>query len=642
MVMVDWAELRSAGLARADHALRAREDRKELIALVCEWLAASQDIPISDLSEIAVHPATIRLERDFEDWRLPEVAEFLRTFAQREGSIQEGTWLFALLLGWASARVFLEGLHVRECRPVKLWGLDAFGAWDAFANELSILIESDQSAEAALWNQLSVIIQEVDADPSKYSHTLDMDAVRTAVDTYRAAPDVQEAWETRLDAHVMFPFGFLFDLARKLDLERLLDAIGQLPHPVFVAQVLPDENDLDDDKLLALVAAAPAGWDNEGIYQSAGMIILLLLQEVGRRVRRLAWAGEQPPPPVPHSHRSSLDPRTFEVQRFIDSLLEVIKGRSDGTSLSWSWLERLVFEGERRGAWRLERQQGSGFILDPLIMLIGSIAARLQPRDDALAWIKLRDPLWQVDRIAAVMTVRASDKNIDGAGLARSLEDLLLTIEPLYAGAHEAVARRDSIVGRIGGGYILKLDAPDKFLLEIWQRLRPTRERAWRSASKGEIGNNSAELLILWSLFALETAPTKLRASMQPALKSMLKDALQTDYQEFRAGFWDLALRRFARSLSGIDGTKQRNVDRLVEFLRPYVTASQLFFDLILAFQQRGMRPEVLDQALQTLGTNLSDLVHQFLATEKLRITRRTYDEAWLRQVRALAGVVEA
>jgi hypothetical protein len=246
------------------------------------------------------------------------IAEALRLLDQPEGAIPPGRWLLARLLGSATAHRFADGLNAGERSPIELMGLESYGAWEAFTTELLTRLRSDPASQSGFWRELASVVERSTVEPDHWAMMSARKVVRAAVETYRETPSASEAWETMLDSYVLYEDGFLFTLARDLDPERFLSHLGQLPHPVFVAQSI---NDRSDD-LPALIRAAPLAFNETGTFQREGMVLLALLQACAAECRRRAWGDRDVPQPVDPEHLATLDPVRAEVEVFAD-LFEV-------------------------------------------------------------------------------------------------------------------------------------------------------------------------------------------------------------------------------------------------------------------------------------------------------------------------------
>lgn len=633
--MAEWAEVRATEIADAERTLSARADAAELRGLVTAWVDATRSLGSSPPNGVAAEPATVALAEELERRDLGQLSQALRLLDQREGAIPPGRWLLARLLGSAVAACFADGLAAGERRLIELRGLESYGAWDAFAAELPECLRSDVAAQEGFWRELASLVETVRAEPERYALTAHRESVRAAVEAYREMPEVGEAWETRLDSYVLLDEGFLFTVARRIDPERYLAHLGRLPHPVFVGQCV-DGGECGD--LPGLIRAAPPAFDGAGAYRPEGMVIISLLQACAAECRRRAWGGRDTPRPVGPADEGSLEPARADLEAFADAALEVLFDRGDAIAVGWLWLERLVFEGEHRGLWRCDRQQGTGLVLDPLMGLISRLSARLEPRADRLAWIREAQDLWRVDRIAAVLAVATGREPAEPETRETLLGELLIGLEPAYAGAVQAIERSDCIVGRIGAVHVLGAAEPERFVGNLWDELRPVRERAWHFGSE-EVRNGVAELAVLWAVCAMEMAAGDLRRKLWLALSSILESAMQTDHPSSPGGFWPATLRRLCRSASAIlTGAPAEDLDVLAELIRPRVRADDLFFELVFVLENGGIDRSVIEAAVARWGLGLADLARRYLAMETLRIERGHYSQPWLSRVRSLVS----
>ncbi|MGJ5051642.1 hypothetical protein ACQR09_31565 [Bradyrhizobium oligotrophicum] len=628
--MPEWDEIRAAGIADAERTLGARADAAELRALVSRWMDATRLLNSPHPGGIAALPETVALADAFDRKGLGQLAEALRLLDQREGPIPPGSWLLASLLGSAVADSFADGLAAGERRPIEFRGLESYGAWDTFAADLVQRLRSDAVAQEGFWRVLASVVEEVCTEPERFTLPTMRTSIRATIEAYQRAPEVGEAWETKLDSYVLFDGGFLFAVALRIDAGRYLEHLGQLPHPVFAGQCVNERlcSDLPD-----LVREAPLAFDGTGVYLPEGMVVILLLNSCAAECRRRAWGDRATPRPVSPEDEGSLEPMRADLETFTRTVLDALFDRKDANLIGWVWLERLVYEGERSGYWRCDRQQGTGFVLDPLMILISRLSAKLEPRVDQLAWINEAQELWRVDRIAAVLAVAANK-----ATRAALLSELIIATKPMYAGAVAAIGRRDCVVGRIGATHLLGAVEAERFIRDLWDELRPVREEAWRGNS-GQARNGTAELAVLWAMCAMEMATAEIKRRLWLALRHVLESAMQTDYPSSPGGFWPAALRRLCQSTAAIlTGAPADDLDILTELMRPRVRADDLFFEMVFVLQNAGVAQRLIEAAIDRWGHRLDDLATRYLAIEILRTEQGHLSRPWLKRIQLLTS----
>ena len=635
--MTPWDELRKAAVGQANSILGSRADTVELRELFVEWIRATRNIPKSTLAEISVHPATTALADALQAAGLDDASDYVRSSFEEVGPIHSGEWLFAILLGRACASDLASALSAGEWRDVPFWGHEEFGAWDAFLSELVCILEHDEAAREGAWVILAEMINRATGDPRfTFGNSEERAGVRAHVAQYVANPTIQEAWEGPLESRVLLDRSFLFGIVRKLDAKRFLAEAEKIPHPMFLDPGLKD--DADETEIAHLIAEAPLAFNSDGVFRHAGMIVVRLIREAAARIRHLAGSGRVYPLPLTPDDEARMRALTETATAAADVVLDAVFSRSDATFLAWAWLERLIFEGEHRGFWRSDPRQGAGKVVDALIVLIAALARRLDIRDDAQAWALATEGVRRSDRVAAVLSVAMFGRAPDCRTIEGLLRSTLINIEPPYS-AQAAVVRSDSVMGRIGGQCILTVERPDAFVAKVWQHLRPFRERAWRSMLQGDEKTNLGELLVLWSIFALDEAPADVQPGLLRTIEAILSDAFQTDRHAPGGGFWPAALERFGRSFGkaclGI--MADETVGRVANLVRPYLRADDYFFRLIVSLTVSGLDPAIVHRAVSSFGLHLPDLVGEFLATRQQPIARGDYPPQWLQRVRSLS-----
>lgn len=639
--MKSWEELKKAGIEEAASVLASRTDAVKLRDLFVEWIDATRNAKRSTRAEINAHPSTTTLADALQAAGLDDACDYVRSFADEVGAIHAGQWLFAILLGRACASDLASALAAGEWRDVPFWGHEQFGAWEAFEKEVLWILEHDSGAQEGAWRVVAEIIDEAKRDPGRFSsgNSEERAGILARVETYVAKPTIEEAWETRLDSQILFDRSFIFGVLRKLDAKRFLMEAEKLRHPVFFDPLLNGPDAVDEQEIGRLIAEAPVAFDQEGAFQNAGMIVVRLLREASARIRHLGGSGHVYPLPLCPDNEAQMRTNAESATAAADVVLDAIFSRTDAIFLAWAWLERLIFEGEHRGFWRSDRRQGKGASVDALILTIAAIAQRLAPRDNPEAWVFGEEPLRRIYRAVALLAATVFGRESNSGSIERVLRLVLLPAEPYYHGAREAIARSDSLLGRIGGRCILAVHRPSEFVATVWQQLRPLRERSWGSVLQGEAKTNLGELLALWSIFALENASADVQPPLVCETQKILRDAFQTDAQADHGVFWPAAIERFCRSFAKTCSGMPNETDRrLVDLIRPYLRAEDDFIHLVVSLNVSGIDAAILHRVVASLGPNLPDLVDEFLATRHRLIARGHYDNSWLERVRSLSG----
>ncbi len=634
--MGDWAEMQRSGTMKAIERLGARADLPELLGRFDAWLGAIGALEEPGRGPVTVHPATGILADALEAADLRDEAAYLRDFAVDTGPIRPGVWAVAQLLGRAAAHRFMAGLAGQMGNTSRLFGLDSYGAFDAFRAEAADILGRDAAAKATAVAETARKVAEAWQNPGKFAiFTQEQAGVGEATLEYQNEPAIMEAWETRLDSHVRFGSTLLTILATA-DTAEFLRQAGALPHPVFAEQVLPDASRLGEGDLLRLLRDAPAAFDNAGIYQAAGMMAVRLLHRVAEKIRLVAW-GERGAAPVPPEERAQLEPARAETERVTARYLDVLFTRTDAAFLAWAWLARLIYEGDHRGHWQPDRRRGDGIVLDPLILLIVALARRLEPRPDFEGWVRAAPPLWRIERAMAGVAVGAFAARPARSASRDLLEWTLATLAPPFPGAADAALRSDSVTGRIGAYGLLGADHPGDRLTHLWQTVRPLREQAWRTSAADDDHHAVAQLLILWGLDAVEAAPPGIRQPLWEAFDGMLRDAAQVDRVTFHGEFWPNVLQRYGRVVARLLGDAEDQAAQLAQVVRCHVGPDQEFVGFSLAFIRAGGDRSVMQAAVAVVGEDLSRILRRFLDRERLRAGPGRFNGLWLDEVTSLS-----
>lgn len=633
--MSNWAEMHRAGTARAIECLGERKDLPDLLLRFDAWLAAIGSCDEPDRATVAIHPATGILADALEAADLQDEATYLRAFIIVAGPVQPGVWVIAHLLGRAAAHRYTASLTGQTRYKPRLFGLETYGAFDAFRAEAADILERDAIAKAAAVAEAARKVVEVRQNPGKFAvFTQEQEGVAEAVRAYQNEPAIKEAWETRLDGHARFG-STLLAILLKADTAEFLSRVGALPHPVFAEQVLPDAAHLSEDELLFFTRGAHAAFDDAGVYQASGMTVVRLLHRVGEKIRFAAW-GERGAVPIPPGEQAQLEPARAETERVIARYLDALFTRADAVFLAWAWLERLIYEGERRGYWRTDHRRGDGIVLDPLITLIVALVRRLEPRTDLESWVLANPPLWRIDRAMAGIAVRAFALPPDRSALQSLLEWTLATLAPAFPGADDAVLRSNGVVGRIGAYGLLHLDQPGDELRRLWQTVRPLREQAWRTSAADDDRHDVAHVLILWGLDAVAAAPSETQPSLWSAYDEILRDAAQVDRVTFHGDFWQNVLQRYGWIVARLLADTPDPVTRLARTVRCHVGPNQSFVQFVLTFVRAGGDRSLIRAAVAAIGADLPHTLQLFLASERLHFKRGHFDRLWIDEVTTL------
>jgi len=297
-------------------------------------------------------------------------------------------------------------------------------------------------------------------------------------------------------------------------------------------------------------------------------VALLLLEFAALAIEQTAREPDGSILVVALDNREGLAPVIERCQAGTKTILDALFSRRDGIALAWAWLERMLFRGKLRG--RPSASDGGLAVNLPTLAII-AISERLCWRHDWKEWIGERKKLWRIYRITSVLAIGTFGQEPDKERLASALNWALLEAEIDYAGIEDAIADQQNVVAAIGGRAICTLRDPVAWFTETWQKLRPIREKNWRTGVGAGKHNSVAELLMLWGFAAHGFLPPAERSALWASLEKSLRDAWQTDALVYPT-VWSNALVR----LFGIfevqkgDGTTE---EQMASVLFPYAAA---------------------------------------------------------------------
>jgi hypothetical protein len=184
--------------------------------------------------------------------------------------------------------------------------------------------------------------------------------------------------------------------------------------------------------------------------------------------------------------------------------------------------------------------------------------------------------------------------------------------------SRDAIADQRNVVAAIGGSAICTLRDPVAWFTEIWQKLRPIREKNWRTGVGAGKHNSVAELLMLWGFAAHGFLPPAESSAFWASLEKSLRDAWQTDALVYPT-VWSNALVRLFGIFEVQKGDRGGTTEQqMAELLFPYAAANYGFVRLVDSLTLQGWPIEVIRCAQAIAGFDLGRLVGQFLAMKKL------------------------
>jgi hypothetical protein len=642
--MNSWDELRSSRIVAARDALAELTDKGEVSAAFVNWWNQRPKTGNEGSIQVHLHPSTVQLAAQLHVHGLAAAADFATTPWSAEGPIHPGKWIFSILLGEAFVTYFLDGLVSNTWHSQNFYGLETFGAWEAFDHSLRDRLHTDPNGISAVTKRLTQKVARIKENPSgSMSYAARRrGSIDDLIEKYAACPSIEEVWGYPLDDPFFSEDSFLWSVLLEVNPADALVLLGDMPHPIFVRGGL--QTDLlakHTDRLAELLKCAPLAFSDGGAFRAEGAVAVLLLEIATAAVRETAIDSDGSIRFVPQDKPELLTEAAKRCQATTGILLESLFVRPDAIPLAWIWLERLISNGKLSGRWPVVDQSRSGLALNLPMFLIVGLAQRLSWRPDWKEWVGDRQILWRIHRAIAVLAVEAFGKRSDNKRLTEMLEQALIDCDLNYARVADAVLDTMDIVALIGGHAVAALDDPGGWFEATWEKLRPIRERNWNGGEGGRKKNSTAELLVLWGLAAHELLRNNARPGLWMSVEKAVRDARQTDAFGY-APMWTNALLRLFSSFPGDKGSESRQIEReMSKALLPYIAADHAFLVLTTSLVDQGWPIDVVRSAVGVAGFDLKRIVQQFLDMKESVFQLPQSNRQEIDKFRALAKALE-
>ena len=287
--MISWEDRRKSGIEAARAELAELKDASGLLAAFAAWWKERDTPGEGGSGQLHLHPSTIQLAGELRTAGLDEAADFAMSQWVAEGPIHSGVWTFSILLGESFVAEFVDRLTAGNGRTPLFYGLEQFGAWDAFESLVRLRLAGDPAAAAAAMERLRLLVAQLKADPSRFMghHERVHGNIRKRAERYATSPSIDEIWEGPFDAHVLAPEAFLWDVLLELKPTEVLRLLGDMPHPVFMRACLRGERLAKrPDEIAGLLKMAPMAFCAEETLRAEGAVVLLLLEIAEAAVRK--------------------------------------------------------------------------------------------------------------------------------------------------------------------------------------------------------------------------------------------------------------------------------------------------------------------------------------------------------------------
>jgi hypothetical protein len=637
--MNSWEHVRKEGIEYARNffaRLKAPQMVDESFARWWRELRTGTDYP--GRAGAAVHPATRRLSGELREQGVGEVAEYLENFSQIEGPIHPGQWSLSFLLGRSAALIFAERLKHDELECPFLFGLESFGAWEAFIARSIEIFRTDSDVKARAIDILEKAIAQAAVDPLLNVMIIprDKDNFKKTCEDYSKYPSVKEAWHSNIDGVVFFKPFFLIGMLLEVEPTETMRLIGLVPHPAYLQRCFGEDIAVQSfDALALLLTAAPLAYDSSGTFMAQGMVVVALLKLSAKYLRNTAWGAKREHFLVPIERADELGAFAENTTAVAARIVDILMQRIDADQLAWAWFDRLMFEGIRHGDWTIKANVQASCAIDPLAILISALAERLSPKADFAKWIDGKPPALRIDGFFASVAVAMW-------GIDRSVERTRQIMEwgickseiylPISVGSIDGTT---GVVRRVGGHAIAIIPDAAAWFRSTWNEIRPRRERSWRQGYAER--KNVDEIMVLCGLGALELVAGQTRGDLWQAVEEAIRDGSQTDDLRLHNGFWAQALVKLFQYFPRAEfQSTELQTERLAIAVLPYVEPNASFLNLIVNLSGLGWSSEALHAAVAKAGFNLTRLIDQFALMLRPEAKGQVYDFKWLATLSAL------
>ncbi len=616
--MSSFEEIRHKGITEARTTLENSAYKQRLLSAFEKWWRDQDGISERDSVPQASHPPAERLADELRTAGMEGAAQFATGRWVKQGPIHCGTWLFAILLGESLVGAFTDALVAGSWRSLHLFGLDTFGAWESFYCALRERLRCASEVADAAMSRLVRSAQDTTRDPlGSLGPTEDRGNLRDRITQYGTSPDIEEAWKHPYDPPFLLDDTFLRTALLEVRPAETLALIGGLPHPAFMRNCLGYRWMVEYPELVgSLIRAAPVAFDSDGKFQSSGAVALQLLETAADALEQIRREAEDDIVNAGTIDRPELlEPVVERCRAYIKDLLECLFSRRDAIPLAWAWLDRMVFLGEAPGA----RHNGRTFAVNLSKLLIRSVAQCLRCRADWKGWTLQQKGLWRVNRLVGVLAVQVFGATQDTKVLNEILEWLFFDSDFDCPVLNDAIGNDFNVFAAIGGCAIAAFPDPAAWVTRMWQKLRPIRERNWRTGARDGKHNGRGELLVVWGVAAYGLLAPEQQKAMWTCLEKCVRDAWQTDTFGY-APVWSRALLLlFDKFQVSSSESSESTAEQLADALLPYIASDYGFLIVVLSLVDRKRWSlETIQEAVASAGFDLARLVIQYLEMKEL------------------------
>jgi hypothetical protein len=629
-------ETRRVAISDARKALAESPNREEVLEAFAEWWRHPAH-EHSDLSGVGVpRPSTEHLVARLRELGREDLATLAAGPWLKQGPVDPILWQFATIVGESFAKPFAETLKSGNWLEPGFFGLDSMGAWDTFDIALRDVFIVDSSATDAALRRLSDSVKTARRDPTASMPSDDRHraAVRERVNRFQDLPRIEDVWEQNSDPPTWPERAFLWDMLLELRPQDTIALLATMPHPLLIRACLRKERLSDQPAEIArLIAMAPAGFVGE-LFRADGAVVILLLESAWTAIEGTAHNPDGSLFTVAPDEAELLNPAADKCRSVTQIILDALFLRPDAVPLAWAWLERMVSDLRVLG---VRASKNTRLHLNLPMLAIRLLAQRLHARTDSREWIKQREEIWRIYRLSTVLAVAVFGRAPNAKQTAVILEWALFEAGFNYLGIGNAMTNPGDVVAAIGGKAICTLESPSAWFGATWQRLRPIRERNWRTGAKGGQRNTTGELCALWGVNALESLPSDQRKLLWPSIEIATRDAWQTDVFVYAPNWFKVLFRLFKQFESEAGEGLGKPEYQLSRALLPYIGADGGFIDLIVDLRDQGWSIDLMRDAITMAGFDLRTIATQFLEMKERVFRLPQADQNRIAKYRKLA-----
>ncbi|MHB8257113.1 MAG: hypothetical protein ACYDE0_07735, partial [Acidiferrobacterales bacterium] len=372
--MINWEEVKAEGLEAARVARGNLRDEDGISAAFAQWWRATDDASAEQRAVIHEHPATRILADELRTAGADAAADFALSPWTGAGPIRSSTWLFSVLLGESFVPIFVEALLKGIWRRPEFYGLNSFGAWEAFDATLRRKLKEDQKARMAAMNWLRQLVNSIKANPALYADyraRLDGTVLRL-VQKYAEAPGVEDAWENPHNPQILLEDSFLWDVLLELRPAETLVLLGTMPYPVFIRScLLGNRLERHPDELARLIEIAPRAFVDGDRFQAGGAVIVHLLEIAGAAIQMTTMDKDGTVRIAPAGRPDLLSATIERCEAATKVVVDALFARPDAVPLAWAWLDHLISQGRLRRNWPARSVSSAGLAVNlPMILVV--------------------------------------------------------------------------------------------------------------------------------------------------------------------------------------------------------------------------------------------------------------------------------